>query len=160
VFENRALRRLFGPKMEEVTGEWWELHTGELNDLYCSPNIIQVTKFLFLCCSIIFVFFYVLFVLCCSVYFLCVNVYCTTATGWLPNCSEQIYIISYIKSSRMRWVGHVAPVGEGRCLYRVLVGKPEGKRLLWRSRCRWEDNIKMDCRNWDGEHSLDWCGSG
>ena len=49
--------------------------------------------------SRIFVFFYVLFVLCRSVYFLCVNVYCATATGWLPNCSEQIrsYIISKVQ---------------------------------------------------------------
>ena len=45
---------------------------------------------------------------------------------------------------RMRWVGHVAPMGEGRGVHRVLVGKPEGKRSLGRPRCRWEDNIKMD----------------
>jgi len=44
----------------------------------------------------------------------------------------------------MKWVGDVAHMGEGRGLYRVLVGKPEGKRLLWRLRRRWEDNIKMD----------------
>ena len=44
----------------------------------------------------------------------------------------------------MRWVGHVARVGERRGVYRVLVGKPEGKRPLGRPRCRWEDNIKMD----------------
>jgi len=49
-----------------------------------------------------------------------------------------------IKSRRMRWVGDVASVGEGRGLYRVLVAKPEGKRLLWRLRRRWEDNIEMD----------------
>jgi len=50
----------------------------------------------------------------------------------------------------MRWVGHVAHIGEGRGAHRVLVGKPEGKRPLGRSRCKWEDNIKMDCRKWDG----------
>jgi hypothetical protein len=45
---------------------------------------------------------------------------------------------------RMRWAGHVARMGEGRVVYRVLVGKPEGKRLLGRPRHRWEDNIRMD----------------
>jgi hypothetical protein len=45
--------------------------------------------------------------------------------------------------SRMRWAGHVARMGKGRGVYRVLVGKPEGKRQLRRPRHRWEDNIKM-----------------
>jgi len=49
-----------------------------------------------------------------------------------------------IKSRRMRWEGHVAHMGKRRGIYRVLVGKPEGKRPLGRSRHRWEDNIKMD----------------
>ena len=49
-----------------------------------------------------------------------------------------------IKSRRMRWAGHVARMGEGRVVYRVLVGKPEGRRPLGRPRRRWEDNIKMD----------------
>jgi len=44
----------------------------------------------------------------------------------------------------MRWVGHVAHIGKGRGMYRVLVGKPEGKRPLGRPKHRWEDNIKMD----------------
>jgi hypothetical protein len=44
VFENRVLRRIFGPKMDEVTGEWRQLHNEELNDLYCSPNINRVIK--------------------------------------------------------------------------------------------------------------------
>jgi len=44
----------------------------------------------------------------------------------------------------MRWAGHIAGIGEGRDVYRVLVGKPEGKRQLGRPRHRWEDNIKMD----------------
>jgi hypothetical protein len=44
VFENRVLRRIFGPKREEVTGEWRKLHNEELNDLYCSSNIVWVIK--------------------------------------------------------------------------------------------------------------------
>jgi hypothetical protein len=55
-------------------------------------------------------------------------------------------IVRVIKSKRMRWAGHVARMGEGRSVYRVLVGKPEGKRPLGRPRRRWEDNIKMDLR--------------
>jgi hypothetical protein len=55
-------------------------------------------------------------------------------------------IVRVIKSRRMRWAGHVARMEEGRGLYRVLVGKPEGKRPLRRPRCRWKDNIKLDLR--------------
>ena len=44
VFENMALRRIFGPRRNEVTGEWRRLHNEELNDLYCSPNIVRVIK--------------------------------------------------------------------------------------------------------------------
>jgi hypothetical protein len=44
VFENRVLRKIFGPKRDEVTGEWRKLHNEELNDLYCSPNIVRVIK--------------------------------------------------------------------------------------------------------------------
>jgi hypothetical protein len=91
VFENRVLRRIFGPKWNEVTGEWKRLHNEELYDLYSSPNIIRV-----------------------------------------------------IKSRIMRWAGHVARMGEGRGGYRILVGRPEGRRPLGRPRRRWEDNIKMD----------------
>jgi hypothetical protein len=76
VFENRALRRIFGPQRGEVTGEWRKLHNKELNDLY-SPNIARV-----------------------------------------------------IKSRRMRWAGHVAPMGERRDVCRVLVGASEGKDYL------------------------------
>ena len=93
VFENRVLRRVFGPKRDEVTGEWRKLHNEELRDLYSLPNIVWV-----------------------------------------------------VKSRRMRWAGHVAHMGEGRGVHRVLVGKPEGKRPLGRPRRRWEDTIKMDLR--------------
>jgi hypothetical protein len=55
-------------------------------------------------------------------------------------------IVRVIKSRRMRWAGHVACMGEGRVVYRVLVGRPEGKRPLGRPRRRWEDNIKLDLR--------------
>ena len=74
------LRRIFGPKRDEVTGEWRELHNEELNDLYCSLNIIWV-----------------------------------------------------IKLKRMGWAGHVAHMGARTGACRVLVGKPEGKRLLGRN---------------------------
>jgi hypothetical protein len=79
MFENRVLRRIFGPKRDEVTREW--------RKLYSSSDIIR-----------------------------------------------------QIKSRRMRWAGHVACVGEGRNMYRVLVGKPEGKRPLERPRRRWDQN--------------------
>ena len=53
-------------------------------------------------------------------------------------------IVRVIKSRRTRWAGHVACLSEKRGVYRILVGKPEGKRPLGRPRRRWEDNIKMD----------------
>jgi transcription termination factor 2 len=67
----------------------------------------------------------------------------------LPN------IIRMIKSRRLRWAGHVARMVETRNAYRILVGKPEGKRSPGRPRRRWVDNIKMDLREieWDG---MDW----
>ena len=55
-------------------------------------------------------------------------------------------IIRSLKSRRLRWAGHVAHMGQSKNAYRVLVGKPEGKRPLGRPRRRWEDNIKMDLR--------------
>jgi hypothetical protein len=60
-----------------------------------------------------------------------------------------------IKSRRMRWAGHVARLGETRNAYRILVGKPEGKRPLGRPRHGWVDNMKIDLRKigWDG---VDW----
>ena len=60
-----------------------------------------------------------------------------------------------IKSRRMRWAGHVARMEEGRGVYRVLMGKPGGKRPLRKHRRRWEDNIKMDLRE-VGCESMDW----
>jgi hypothetical protein len=103
-----VLRRIFGPKRDEVTGEWEKLHSGELHNLYALPDIIR-----------------------------------------------------RIKSRRIRWAGHVARMGEGRNVYRVLVGKPEGKRPLKRSRSRWEGGIKMDLREigW-GVCGVDSPGSG
>jgi hypothetical protein len=55
-------------------------------------------------------------------------------------------IVRVIKSRRRRWAGHVARMGKRRSFYRVLVGRPEGKRPLGRPRHRWEDNIKLDLR--------------
>jgi hypothetical protein len=91
VFENRGLRRIFETKRDEVRRDWRKLHNVELNDEYCSPNIVRV-----------------------------------------------------IEWRRMRWAGHVARMGKRRGVYRVLVGKPEGKRPFGRRRRRWEDNIKME----------------
>jgi hypothetical protein len=82
---------LFGPKRDEVTGEWKKLHNEELRDLYSSTSIIKI-----------------------------------------------------IKSRRIRWADHVARMGEKRNAYRLLVGKPEGRRPLRRPRRRWVDNIRMD----------------
>jgi hypothetical protein len=63
-------------------------------------------------------------------------------------------IIRHVKWRRMRWAGHVARIGEERKVYKVLVGKPEGKRPLGRPRRRWEDGIRMDL----GEIGLGGCG--
>jgi len=88
---NGALRRIFGPKRDEITGDLRKLHNEELNDLYFSPRIVWV-----------------------------------------------------IKLRIMRWAGHAERMEERRDVFRVLVGKPEGKRPFGRSRRRWEDNIKMN----------------
>jgi hypothetical protein len=102
VFENRVLRRIFGPKRDDVTGEWRKLHNEELQTLYSYPDIIR-----------------------------------------------------QVKSRRMRWAGHVARMGEERKVYKVLVGKPEGKRPLGRPKRRWEDGIRMDLRE-IGLGDVDW----
>jgi hypothetical protein len=104
VFENRVLRRIFGPKREE-DGSWRKYHNDELHDLYSSSNLVRV-----------------------------------------------------IKAGRLRWAGHVARMVEGRGVYRVLVGKPEGKRPLGRPRRRREDNIKMGLREIgiDGKTGFGW----
>jgi hypothetical protein len=71
-----------------------------------------------------------------------------TRASWLRIGTGEEYslpnIVWVVKSRRMRWAGHVARMGEGRGVHRVLVGKPEGKRPLGRPRRRGEDNIKMD----------------
>jgi hypothetical protein len=79
--------------------------------------------------------------------------------GWRELHNEELHnlysspsINRIIKSRRMRWVGHVARMGEKRNVYRLLVGKPEGKRPLGRPRRRWIDNIKMDLLE------IGWCG--
>ena len=69
-------------------------------------------------------------------------------------------IVRVIKSRKRGWAGHVASMGEKRGLYRVLVGKPEGKRPLGRPWSRWENNIKMDLQKVGGRHGLDRCDSG
>ena len=69
----------------------------------------------------------------------------------LPN------VVWVVKSGKMRWAGHVARMGEGRGVHRVLVGKPEGKRPLGRPRRRWEDNIKTDLQEVGGSCG-DWMG--
>jgi hypothetical protein len=65
-----------------------------------------------------------------------------------------------IKSQRMKWAGHVTGMGRRRNAYRVLVGKPEGRRPLVKPRRRWEDNIKMDLREVGWCHGMDRSGSG
>jgi hypothetical protein len=67
-------------------------------------------------------------------------------SGELHDLYSSPDIIRQMKSRRMRWAGHMAGMGGGRNVYRLLVGKPEGKRPLERPRHRWEDGIKMDIR--------------
>ena len=77
-----------------------------------------------------------------------------------PRCPEvkhntRINFYMKFKNRSMRWAGHVARMGEGRGVYRVLVGKPEGRRPLGKPRRRWEDNIRMDLRE-VGCGCVDW----
>jgi hypothetical protein len=71
--------------------------------------------------------------------------------GWRTLHNEELNdlysSVRVIQSRRMRWAGHVARMGEGRGAYRILVGRPEGRRPLGRPRSRWEYNIKMDLQN-------------
>jgi hypothetical protein len=82
--------------------------------------------------------------------------------GWRKLHNEELHglysspsIVRVIKARRMRWAGHVVPMGEVRGAYNILVGKPEGRRPLGRPRRRWEDNIKMDLRE-IGFGDVDW----
>jgi hypothetical protein len=84
--------------------------------------------------------------------------------GWRKLHNEELHnlyssssIIRIIKPRRMRWAGHVARMGEKRNGYRLLVGKPEGKRPLGRPRRRWVDNFKMDLLE-IGVNVVDWIG--
>jgi hypothetical protein len=64
----------------------------------------------------------------------------------LHNLYSSPNIVRVIKSRRLRWAGHEARMGEGKDIYRFLVGRPEGNRPLGRPRRRWDDNIKMGLR--------------
>jgi hypothetical protein len=84
--------------------------------------------------------------------------------GWRKLHNEELHnlycspnIIRIIKSRRMRWAEHVARMGDNRNVYRLLVGKPKGKRPLVRPRRRWIDNIKMDFLE-IGLSVVDWIG--
>jgi hypothetical protein len=82
--------------------------------------------------------------------------------GWRKLHNEELHglysspsIVRIIKARRMRWAGHVARMGEVRGAYKILVGRPEGRRPLGRPRRRWKDNIKIDLRKiWFGD--VDW----
>jgi hypothetical protein len=81
---------------------------------------------------------------------------------WRKLCNEELNdlyslpnIVRVVKSRRIRWAGHVARMGEERGVYRVLVGKYEGKRPMGRPRLRWEGNIKMDLQE-VGCRFIDW----
>jgi hypothetical protein len=77
----------------------------------------------------------------------------------LHNLYSSPYIIRQIKSRRLRWAEHVARMGEERKVYKIMVGKPEGKRPLGRPRRRWEDGIRMDLEDTGWGFGLDSTGS-
>jgi hypothetical protein len=86
---------------------------------------------------------------------------------WRKLHSEELHnlysspdIIRQIKSRKMRWVGHAARMGQGRKVYRVLVGKTVGKRPLGKPRRRWEDGMGMDIRETGWRDRVDPVGSG
>jgi hypothetical protein len=72
----------------------------------------------------------------------------------LNDLYSSLTIVQVTKSRRMRWAGHVARMGEGRGVNRVLVGKPEGERLMGKPTLRWKDNIKMDLQKVRWGHGL------
>jgi hypothetical protein len=74
----------------------------------------------------------------------------------LHNLYSSPHIVRQIKSRRMRLAGHAARMGEGRKVYSVLVGNPEGKRALGRPRCRWEDGIVLDLREIGWRGVVEW----
>jgi len=161
VFENRALRRIFWPKRNEVTGKRRNLHN-DLNNLYFSPNIVRVIKSRRMKwaghVARIGEGRGVYRVLVGRIFWPKKN----EVTGErrnLHNDLNNLYfspnIVRVIKSRRMKWMGHVARIGEGKGVYRVLVRKPEVRRQLGRPRRRWEDNIRMDLRE-VGCGCVDW----
>ena len=97
----------------------------------------------------------------CGVCCCCCRMYRHVNTKHLCMCVHDLYsspnILRVIKSRRMRWAGHVARMGGGEGVYRVLLGKPEGRRPLGRRRCRWVDNIRMDLQE-VGCGYMDWIG--
>ena len=101
---------------------------------------------------------------CSRLKHICVSACYTDITEWRRLLNEELNdlysspnIVRVIKSRRMRWAGHVARMGEERGMYRVLVGKLEGKRPLGRPRRRWVDNIRMDLQE-VGYGYMDWTG--
>jgi hypothetical protein len=78
----------------------------------------------------------------------------------LHDLYSSLNVISQIKSRRMTWAGHVARMGQDRKLYKVLVGKPEGKRTLERPRRRWENGIRMDLEEIGWEDGVNSVGPG
>jgi hypothetical protein len=102
VFENGVLGKVFGPKKDEVPGEWRRLRNKELCDRYSTPNYIRVMKL-----------------------------------------------------RRMRWAGYAARMGDSRGVFRILVGRSDGRRTVGRPRHRQEENIKMDLQEVEWRHGLD-----
>jgi hypothetical protein len=78
----------------------------------------------------------------------------------IPKKNHNLYsspdIVRQVKSRQMRWAGHVARMGEERKVYKILVGKPEGKRPLERPKLRWEDWVRMDLRENGLGGDVDW----